>query len=123
MKKSILIIFVAAICLIMMSFIWKPSNVNSERRTETTETLVNSEYGQTVTLYSNGYIAVKTSDGAGGGKYDIRNGYIYIEWENGAEQSGPVSSVVDANGRWRVRSIIIAGVTYSNTERFVVKRR
>ena len=109
--------------MFLMSFIWKSTEVNSERTSSTTETLVNTEYEQTVTLYSNGYIAVKTNDGAAGGKYDIRDGYIYIEWENGREQSGPVSTLYDANGKYRIRSIIIAGVTYTNTERFVAKRR
>ena len=123
MKKSIFTISLVSICFFLMSFIWKPSEVNSEWKSSTTETLVNTEYGQTVTLYSNGYISVKTSDGAGGGKYDIQDDYINIKWENGAEQSGPVTKVTDANGRRRIRSIIIAGVTYTNTERFVVSRR
>lgn len=123
MKRFFLTATIATACMFLMSFIWKSTEVNSERTSSTTETLVNTEYEQTVTLYSNGYIAVKTNDGAAGGKYDIRDGYIYIEWENGREQSGPVSTLYDANGKYRIRSIIIAGVTYTNTERFVAKRR
>ena len=73
-------------------------------------------------LYKDGSCVVRTSDGRGTGKYNLQGGTIYINWDNGANQQGSYSSVRDVNGRTRIRSISIEGVTYTNTERFVVKR-
>lgn len=86
------------------------------------ETLVNEAYQQEVYLYKDGSCVVRTSDGRGTGKYNLQGGTIYINWDNGANQQGSYSSVRDVNGRTRIRSISIEGVTYTNTERFVVKR-
>ncbi|MBE6337196.1 MAG: hypothetical protein E7068_00080 [Lentimicrobiaceae bacterium] len=86
------------------------------------ETLVNTTYQQEVYLYTDGTCVVRTTDGRGTGKYNLSGGTIYINWDNGINQQGSYSSVKDVKNRTRIKSITIEGVTYTNTERFVVRR-
>lgn len=112
------LLIVTAVALAASAF-----TINSYWHSESTDTLVNEKYQQTLTLYSNGYAAVETTDGAGAGKYDINyNDEITINWENGHTSTGFVTRVVTVGGKRRVRSAVIQGVTYTNTERFVVPR-
>lgn len=87
------------------------------------ETLVNEEYGQSLSLYTSGKCFVQTDDAMGYGTYDLTSdGLIKINWDNGYEQEGTYTKIIDVNGNRRIKTVKVNGVTYTNTERFVVKR-
>lgn len=67
-------------------------------------------------LYSNGKCVLNKSNGSRlTGTYDIKGSTIYINWSNGEEQQGYVTSV-----EGQVKSVRIEGVTLSR--RVVVSR-
>lgn len=80
-----------------------------------TAELRNDDYNHVLCLYSDGSCVIRTGNGRGTGTYDIRNGKIYIKWDNGKNQQG--SAFFD-NGQ--LKSVHIEGVTYS---RRLVKKR
>lgn len=125
MKKIVLSITLVAVCALFMSFVIKPTskNIESFEKAKTTETLYDSEYGMTLTLYSNGYCKLKRSNGPASGNYDIdpRSSKITIEWDDDDSEYGYVTWVSTTSGR-RIKSATIHGVTFDNTERFVVNR-
>ncbi|MBR0055580.1 MAG: hypothetical protein IJP65_09825 [Bacteroidales bacterium] len=125
--KAIVSIFVlVAACTLSMSFVIVPmdgnSEVNSSWYTSSTDKLYNSEYEITLTLYSNGYVTLKSSNGPSSGNYTIdSNDKIVINWDGGDSEYGYVTRARTTSGT-RIRSAVIQGVTFENQERFVVPR-
>lgn len=112
--------------MFLMSFVMQPSskdvNVNNNWKAGTTETLYNSEYEITLTLYSNGYVSIKSATGPNGGSYEIDyNNRIVFEWEEGGTERGFVTTVNTTKGK-RIKTVVCKGITFENTERFVVRR-
>lgn len=106
-----------------MSFMIKPTSNSAEWKAKTTETLYNSDYEITLTLYSNGYVAIKSAAGPEGGSYDIDfDDRIVFEWEEGGTEKGFVTTVNTTKGK-RIKTVVCKGITFVNTERFVVNRR
>ncbi len=100
-----------------------PSKLQSNYFVKTPETLVNEEYGQSLSLYTSGKCVVQTTDGIGYGTYDLtHDGLIKIQWDNGYEQEGTYTKITDVNNKQRIKTVKINGVTYTNEERFVVNR-
>lgn len=127
MKKLALATTLTLVCLFLMSFVSKPitsdSKIDSNWKAKTTETLYDSEYGMTLTLYSNGYVKLKRSNGPASGNYNIdSNNKITIEWDDDKPEYGYVTTINTTSGL-RIKSATIHGVTFDNTERFVVSRR
>ena len=105
-----------------MSFMIKPTSNGVEWKARTTETLYNSDYEITLTLYSNGYVAIKSAAGPEGGSYEIDNdNRIVFEWEEGGTERGFVTTINTTNGK-RIKTVVCKGITFENTERFVVRR-
>lgn len=132
MKKSNLvkttagIIILFVVSTLIMSFVIVPmdgnSEVNSSWYTSSTDKLYNSEYEITLTLYSNGYATLKSSNGPSSGNYTIdSNDKIVINWDGGDSEYGYVTRARTTSGT-RIRSAVIQGVTFENQERFVVPR-
>ena len=125
--KAIVSIFVlVAACTLSMSFVIVPmdgnSEVNSSWYTSSTDKLYNSEYEITLTLYSNGYATLKSSNGPSSGNYTIdSNEKIVINWDGSDSEYGYVTRARTTSGT-RIRSAVIQGVTFENQERFVVPR-
>jgi hypothetical protein len=74
-------------------------------------TLTNEQYNQTLFLYPNGSIVIRTTDteaSRGTGTYKLDGGKIYIDWSNGATQQG--TYVYEYS---QVKSVSIENVTYS----------
>lgn len=118
MKKLFFSFTLVAACTLLMSFM-----LQNNWRARTTETLYNSEYEITLTLYSNGYVAINSSAGPEGGSYEIdNNDKITFEWENGGTEKGFVTTVQTTSGK-RIRTVVAHGITFQNKERFVVSRR
>lgn len=90
----------------------------------TTETLYNSDYDMTLTLYSNGYCTLKASDGSStGGRYEIdSNNWITLNWDRYDADKGFVNTVQTTTGK-RIKSVVADGKTFTNTQRFVVPRQ
>lgn len=127
MKKTCLTITLVSICVFLISFIPKEktevNDVNSNWKAKTTENLYNSEYEISMTLYSNGYVSLKSAAGPASGMYDIDNeNWITFNWEEGSPERGFVTTVQTTSGK-RIKSVTVKGVTLNNTERFVVNRR
>lgn len=100
-----------------------PSNLESTYYVDTPETLVNEEYEQSLCLYTSGKCMVQTTEGVGYGTYDLTSGgLIKIQWDNGYEQEGTYTKITDVKNRTRIKSVRVNGVTYTNSERFVVNR-
>lgn len=109
-------------CALFMSFVVKPTANESNWKARTTEILYNDEYEITLTLYTNGYVAIKSAAGPEGGSYDIDNeNRIVFEWEEGGTEKGFVTTVQTTSGK-RIKSVVCKGITFENTERFVVRR-
>ncbi|MCQ2314752.1 MAG: hypothetical protein MJZ56_06230 [Bacteroidales bacterium] len=78
--------------------------------------LKDEEETHMLNLYSNGKCVLNKSNGSRlTGTYDIKGSTIYINWSNGEEQQGYVTSV-----EGQVKSVRIEGVTLSR--RVVVSR-
>ena len=123
MKKGIISIAIVAACTIFMSFVLKPTTNEANWKSSTTETLYNEEYEITLTLYSNGYVAIKSAAGPEGGSYDIdSDNRIVFEWEEGGTERGFVTTVQTTSGK-RIRTVVCKGITFTNPERFVIPRR
>ena len=79
----------------------------------------NAHVGQTLYLYENGKIVVVLESGErGAGKYDLKEGKIYIEWDNGISQQGTFLKRQDGS-IWR---ITVEGVSYDQGKRVVPRR-
>ena len=127
MKKIVLAIALMAASFSLMSFLLYPksSNVdmNNSWKARTTEKLYNSDYEITLILYSNGSVAIQSEAGPEGGSYDIDyNDRITMEWEKGGTDKGFVTKVQTTSGM-RIKTVVSNGITFTNTERFVVPRR
>ena len=126
-KTTAIVIGFVAVSALFMSFVTvsedRSSDIDSSWYTHKTDKLYNSEYGITLTLYSNGYATLKSSNGPEAGNYTIdSNDKIVINWDEGGSEYGYVTSVRTTSGT-RIRSAIIRGVTFVNQETFVVPRR
>lgn len=100
-----------------------PSIKQSTYYVNTPETLVNEEYEQSLCLYTSGKCVVQTTEGVGYGTYDLTySGLIKIQWDNGYEQEGTYTKINDVKNRTRIKTVKVNGVTYTNSERFVVNR-
>lgn len=126
MKKISLTTVVALVCLLLVSFVSGPtttdSKLDSNWKASTTETLYNSEYEITLTLYSNGYVSLKGANGPTAGTYDIdADNWITFDWEDYESERGFVETIRTTSGK-RIKKITAKGITFENTERFVVSR-
>ena len=101
------------------------SKMDSQWTSSTTETLVCSRTNEVLTLRRNGYVTCvnNNTNESLAGDYDIIGDRITVTWQNGVETKGMVESVYDVNSRKRIRMVDIFGNTFTNTERFVVRRR
>lgn len=123
MKKIFLSITLVALSAITMSFMVKPTSNGIDWKARTTESLYNSEYEISLTLYSNGYVAIKSAAGPEGGSYEIdSDNNIVFNWEQGGTEKGFVTTVQTTNGK-RIKTVVAHGITFTNTERFVLPRR
>lgn len=125
-KTTVLLISLIAMSTLFMSFMAFPidsnTDINSSWKAKTTETLYNSEYKMTLTLYSNGYVTLKSGYGPTSGNYDIEsNKKITINWDDYDPEYGYVTTVSTTSGL-RIKSAVVHGVTFDNTERFVLPR-
>lgn len=107
MKKKLFAIFIALMSVISLCSFTIDGSFKNEHA------------GQTLYLYENGKIVVVLNTGErGSGKYDLKNGKIYIEWDNGISQQGTFLKRQDGS-IWR---ITVEGVSYDQGRRVVPRR-
>ena len=104
------------------------SKMDSQWTSSTTETLVCSRTNEVLTLRRNGYVTCvnNNTNKSLAGDYDIIGDRITVTWQDRGETvetPGMVEYVYDVNGRKRIKMVDIFGNTFTNTERFVVRRR
>ena len=126
MKKLSLTATVALVCLFLMSFVSRPtttdSKLDSSWKARTTETLYNDDANMTLVLYSNSYCTLKGNGITAAGRYDIdKDNWITCTWEDYDPDGGFVTTIQTTSGT-RIKSVVLKGYTFKNTERFVVPR-
>ena len=114
MKKIALLVMGSIFLFGLSSFVWNTSNevkILSNFYVSKPETLTNAEYGETISLYTDGKCVVQTSTAAAYGTYDLTySGIIKINWNNGAYIEG---TYVKTD---HIKTIEVNGITYTNTK-------